>query len=164
MKIKAIVFTLFLLCMLFLLRFYYEKIDPHTHYLENLFAYLTGVLVVILFMIILLIKKQHKIKLSVCIVLFLSVLIVGVSFWGVRPYYIVYEEVPKRIELLESHLTETYPDRTWEITQSDSTFESHYLMLVRFDDEPDTLYHYFISDDVITGEKELKSSGSRDAN
>ncbi|MGO4888016.1 hypothetical protein ACJ2A9_09685 [Anaerobacillus sp. MEB173] len=164
MKIKAIVITLFLLSMFFLLRFYNEKIAPHTHYFEVNIAYLTVVIIVILFVVILFISKEHKVLLSIFFTIFLIVLIFGVSFWGVRPYHIIYEEVPKRMELLESYLEDNYQGRTWEIKRSDSTFDSRYLMLVTFDDEPETIYHYLMSDEVIKGEKELKSSGSRSPN
>ncbi|WP_096203177.1 DUF3139 domain-containing protein [Bacillus sp. FJAT-45350] len=164
MKIKAIVIILFLLSMLFLLRFYNEKIVPHTHYFEVNIAYLTVVITVILFMVTLFLSKEHKVLLSIFITIFLIVLLFGISFWGVRPYHIIYEEVPKRMELLESYLENNYPDRTWEVKKSDFTFDSHYLMLVTFDDEPDTIYRYLMSDEVIKGEKELKSSGSRSPN
>lgn len=113
-----------------------------------------------MFIFILLIQKEYKILLSILITLFLIVLIAAVSFWGVRPYNIIYDEVPKRIELLNSFLEKTYPDRSWEIRKSDSTFDSHYLLLITFEDEPERAYHYFMGDEVIKGEKEIKSTGS----
>lgn len=150
--------------MFFLLRFYNEKIVPHTHYIEVKIAYLTVVIIVILFIVILFISKEHKVLLSIFITTFLIILLAGVSFWGVRPYHIIYEEVPKRMELLESYLEDTYPDRVWEIKKSESTFDNHYLMLVMFDDEPEITYRYLMSDEVIKGEKELKSGGSSSPN
>ncbi|MFC4404091.1 hypothetical protein [Gracilibacillus xinjiangensis] len=159
MKVKVVIITLFFATMFFLLKFYHEKIIPHTHYFEVSIAYFTVVIIVLLFIITLFISKEHKVLLSIFISLFLIVLISGVSFWGVRPYNIIYEEVPERIELLESYLMNTYPDRTWEIKRSESTFESHYLLLVTFDDEPETTYRYLMSDDVVKGENELKDSG-----
>jgi len=38
-------------------------------------------------------------------------------------------------------------------------FDNHYLLLVTFEDEPETAYHYLMSDDVVTGEKEINISG-----
>lgn len=159
-----IVLSLFLATMFFLLNFYNEKIVPHTHYFEVNFAYLTWVIIVILFIGIVFVGKKRKYFSSIFITMFFVLLIAGVSFWGFRPYNIIYKEVPKRMELLDSYLEETYPDRTWKIKKSESTFDSHYLMLVIFDDEPETAYHYLMSEDVIMGERELKSSGGRRAN
>ncbi|MFB4162826.1 hypothetical protein ACE1TI_03065 [Alteribacillus sp. JSM 102045] len=85
----------------------------------------------------------------------------GVGMWVIRPYVILHHEVPKRMEVLEHHLEETYPDRSWEMEKAESTFSSHYLFYVTFEDEPDYSYSYHISNDVIHGREELQSTGGR---
>ena len=158
-KIRLFVGLLFLLAMFILLRFYNHKIVPHTHYLEVILAYLTTGLIVALFVVILLIPSRHRILFTSVITLFFIAFVAGTIFWGIRPYYVIYEEVPKRMEVLNTYLEDTYPERSWEMRKSPSTFDSHYLMLVTFEDEPGKTYHYFMNDGVMRGEEDITSSG-----
>ncbi len=141
--------------------FYRHNIAPETHYLEVQFTKITAYFITILFAVILFISKKQKVLLYTFSVMIFIITAAGIGMWVVRPYVTINHEVPKRMEILDAHLEVTYPDRGWDIQKSESTFDSHYLFYVTFEEEPNYSYAYHMSDDVINGKDEIQSTGGR---
>ncbi|WP_158736050.1 hypothetical protein [Alteribacillus sp. YIM 98480] len=161
MKTRVMFFIAFLMIMVLLGWFYRHNIAPDTHYVEVQFATITAYFITILFAVTLFISKKQKMLFYTSYVIIFTITAAGISMWVVRPYVIINDEVPKRMEILDAYLEETYPDRDWDIQKSESTFDSHYLFYVTFAEEADYSYAYHMSDDVINGKDEIQSTGGR---
>ncbi|PRO66465.1 hypothetical protein C6I21_03755 [Alkalicoccus urumqiensis] len=142
-----------------LLVFYHHYIGTQVNHIERVFTYATAGISAVLFAGMVLIPSEKKVLLGAFVSIFIIVLAAGITFWGIRPYTILYAEVPERIDMLDAHLEETYPERNWEIRQSPAPSDSLYLLLVTFEDEPEITHHYHMSDDVVEGEREIRSTG-----
>ncbi|CAM3867919.1 hypothetical protein [Alkalicoccus chagannorensis] len=137
---------------------YEHYIAPHSHYIENTFTYLTIGVLAGLVLLTLLIPKHQSGLLVTSVLLCVLVLAAGSYMWGIRPYTIHYIEVPERMEMLDDHLEETYPERDWEMERSPLPAHSDYMIWVTFEDEPDITYHYTMRDSFVEGKEEIHST------
>jgi hypothetical protein len=153
------VFALFLTASIIFYQFY---ISPHSNRVEDISALITAGTAAILFLALLFIPKSLSLLKGLILTFLAAVILVGATFWLIRPYQLIYNEVPERIEFLNEHLEEEHPERSWEIEHSSRDEDPIFTMLVTFEDEPDYEYQYYINRDVKEGEEPVESSGRQE--
>ncbi|MCM3765162.1 hypothetical protein [Neobacillus niacini] len=66
-------------------------------------------------------------------------------FFAVRPLWIDYR-VGIKTEQLNQYLAEKYPNETWEIRRKEGRQFNPYHLDVKFENEPEWIYTYFVKD------------------
>lgn len=117
----------------------------------------TSCVIVVSLLALLLPKKIRK------IVWILSgiVLIGYYSYYGAIRPYIIQDQTNKAIEILEQHLEESYPEDSWDITDTDEIAIKPAIYLhVIFESESRLVYEYAVKDKVINQEDIWTIAGS----
>ncbi|CAM3900168.1 hypothetical protein [Alkalicoccus chagannorensis] len=157
--VKWITGTAGLLVYIGFIVFYYIQISPYTQELEDWLAAGTAALGLILLAATLITPQRLRILAGIFLTLFLAVTLVNAMFWLVRPYQMVYQDVPERMDMLEEHLEEEYPGRSFDISQSPVDEDPLFLFFVEFDDEPGYVYYYYMDRDTAEGESPIEPDG-----
>ena len=77
------------------------------------------------------------------------VLIIGITFYGVRPF-IVQHQTNQAIEELDKHLEVIYPGDLWRITDTDEhKIKPVIYLTVIFESEPEVVYKYTVETPTI---------------
>lgn len=106
---------------------------------------LLGVTIGIALIALLLPKKGRKIVW----VLSCMILIIGITFYRVRPF-IVQHQTNQAIEELENHLGVIHPEDSWGITDTDEhEIQSIIYLHVIFASEPEVVYEYAVQNRTI---------------
>lgn len=163
MKTRLISLAAFLVVMISSIVFYQYWIAEYTNYIENVMAFGTAVLASVLFLTAFFLPRHLSLIKGLVFTLFLAVLLASIIFWLVRPYQIIYSVVPERMNVLEQHLQEEFPERNWEIEQSTAGEDPVFLFLVTFEDESEYEYRYLIDEDTAEGKEPVESIGQQPA-
>lgn len=92
-------------------------------------------------LIALLLPKNVK---KIIWVLSCTILLIGITFYSVRPFIVQYQ-TNKAIDVLENHLRVIYTDDSWRITDTDENeIESIVYLHVIFKSEPKLVYEYAV--------------------
>lgn len=119
--------------------------------------FVTGCVVVVFLLAFLLPQKIRKI-----VWIFIGIILIGYySYYGaIRPFIIQYQ-TNEAIEVLEQHLEKSYPENTWEITDTDETVIKPIIYLhVIFESEPRLVYEYAVKDKLVNQEDIWTIKGS----
>ncbi|PTL39288.1 DUF3139 domain-containing protein [Alkalicoccus saliphilus] len=159
MKTKLISIFVFFTIAAVSVYFYQSYIAEYSNNVETAMALGTAGLAALLFFTAVFIPKRILVAKGIAFTLFLAVALVCIVFWLVRPYQIIYTEIPERMAILDEHLQEEYPEREWEIEKNTSAEDPVFLLLVTFEDEPEYEYRYLMDEETAEGESPVESSG-----
>ncbi|MFC4735109.1 hypothetical protein ACFO4L_00805 [Bacillus daqingensis] len=156
MKLTVTAAILFAAALIASIIFYQTYIADYAHPVETVMAIATAALAAMFLALAIFIPRRLKLVTGISITLFFAVILVGVTFWLVRPYQLIYTELPEREAALSSHLEEEYPEREWEMNRSQVETHPIFMFEVVFDDEPDRPYLYLMDQDTMDGESEIE--------
>lgn len=87
------------------------------------------------------------------------ILLIGITFYGVRPFIVQYQ-TDKATEELVHHLVGLYPEDSWLITDTDEHEIKPIIYLhVRFESESKMVYEYAVQNKTIDQVDKWLSSG-----
>ncbi|NJP37822.1 hypothetical protein [Alkalicoccus luteus] len=156
MKLKVTAAILFAAALIASIVFYQIYIAAYAHPVETVMAIATAAVAAVFLTVAMIVPQRLKLVTGISITLFFAVLLVGITFWLVRPYQLIYTELPEREATLESHLEEQYPEREWEISRSQLETHPIFMFEVVFDDEPQRPYLYLMDQDTMEGESDIE--------